>query len=103
MSCRRINIAGRIDAPTKCELRSVIRFFTQKVGLWKTIDAAVSCQTLRQLRRALLTSGVVLIHDSTRPHSAVVTQQLLEQFKRFVSDHPAYSPDLTMRDFHIIL
>ncbi|GBM25548.1 hypothetical protein AVEN_272544-1 [Araneus ventricosus] len=71
-----------------------------KVGLCKTSDAAVSCQTLRRLRRAILTSGIVLIHDNDRPHIAVVTQQLLEQFKWEVSDHPAYSPDLATSDFH---
>ncbi|GBN54993.1 hypothetical protein AVEN_215495-1 [Araneus ventricosus] len=76
-------------------------FFKQKVGLWKTINAAVSCQTLRRLRRAILISGVVLIHDNALPHNIVVTQQLLEQFKRDVSDHPAYGPDLATSDFHL--
>ncbi|GBM09561.1 hypothetical protein AVEN_29416-1 [Araneus ventricosus] len=33
-------------------------------------------------------------------NSAVPTQQLLEQFKWKVSDHPAYSPDLATSDFH---
>ncbi|GBL91736.1 hypothetical protein AVEN_71375-1 [Araneus ventricosus] len=65
------------------------------------IKEAVSCLTLRRLRRAILTSGVVLIHDNAHPHSSVVTQQLLEQFKRDVSDHPVYSPDLATSDFHL--
>ncbi|GBN17753.1 hypothetical protein AVEN_236958-1 [Araneus ventricosus] len=46
-------------------------------------------------------SGVVLIHDNAHLHSAVVTQQLLEQFKWDMSDHPAYSPDLETSDFHL--
>ncbi|GBN28834.1 hypothetical protein AVEN_129562-1 [Araneus ventricosus] len=58
-------------------------------------------RTLRRLRRAILPSGVVLIHDSSRPHNAVVTQQLLEEFKWDLSDHPAYSPDLATSDFHL--
>ncbi|GBM36218.1 hypothetical protein AVEN_160960-1, partial [Araneus ventricosus] len=29
------------------------------------------------------------------PHSAVVSWQLVAQFKRDVSDHPTYSPDLS--------
>ncbi|GBM87130.1 hypothetical protein AVEN_110012-1 [Araneus ventricosus] len=74
-------------------------FFKQKVDLWRTINAGVSCQILRRLRSAILTSGVVLIHDNVRPHSAVVTQQL----KWDVSDHPAYSPDLATGDFHLFL
>ncbi|GBM97985.1 hypothetical protein AVEN_244077-1 [Araneus ventricosus] len=54
---------------------------------------------LRRLRRAILISGVVLIHDNARPHKVVATQQLLEQFKWNVSDHLAYSPDLATSDF----
>ncbi|GBM12136.1 hypothetical protein AVEN_39473-1 [Araneus ventricosus] len=73
-------------------------FFKQKFGLWKTINAVVSCHTLRPLRRAILTSGVVLILDNSRPHNAVLTQKLLEQFKWDVSDHPAYRPDLATSD-----
>ncbi|GBO31891.1 hypothetical protein AVEN_8729-1 [Araneus ventricosus] len=64
-------------------------------------NAAVSCQTLRRLLRAILADGVVLIHDNARPHNAVATQQLLEQFKWNVSDHTAYSPDLATSDFHL--
>ncbi|GBM18272.1 hypothetical protein AVEN_147402-1 [Araneus ventricosus] len=80
--CLHVNIADRIDAPAKCEFRCVSRlFFKQKVRLWKTINAAVTCQTLRQLQRAILTSGVLQIHENARPHNVVVTQQLLEQFK----------------------
>ncbi|GBL74692.1 hypothetical protein AVEN_243576-1 [Araneus ventricosus] len=37
----------------------------------------------------------------SHPHSVVVTQQLLEQFKWDVSDHPAYSPDIATSDFHL--
>ncbi|GBM67595.1 hypothetical protein AVEN_44744-1 [Araneus ventricosus] len=51
--------------------------------------------------RAILTSELVVIHDNASPHSAVVTQQLLKQIKGDVSDHPAYSPDLTTSDFHL--
>ncbi|GBL88329.1 hypothetical protein AVEN_205211-1 [Araneus ventricosus] len=72
----------------------------QNLGLWKTIKAAVSCPSLRPLRRAILTSGVVLIHDKAHPYNPVVTQQLLGQFKWDVSDHPAYSPDLAPSDYH---
>ncbi|GBN74742.1 hypothetical protein AVEN_172419-1 [Araneus ventricosus] len=81
--------------------RSVVllAIFKQKVALWETIYVAVSCQTLQRLRRAILTSGV--IHDNARPHNAVVTQQLLEQFRLDESDHTTYSPDLATSDFHL--
>ncbi|GBN58223.1 hypothetical protein AVEN_102152-1, partial [Araneus ventricosus] len=73
----------------------------QEVGLRKTIDAAVSCQSLRRLRIAILTPGIFLTHDNARPHNAVVTQLLLEQFKWNVSDHLPYSPDLARSDFRL--
>ncbi|GBM26647.1 hypothetical protein AVEN_15453-1 [Araneus ventricosus] len=80
----------------------IFAFFKQKVGLWKTINATVSCQTLRRLRRGSLTSGV-LIPDNARTPNAVVTQQLLKQFKWDMSNRTAYSPDLATRDFHLFL
>ncbi|GBL80764.1 hypothetical protein AVEN_26209-1 [Araneus ventricosus] len=61
----------------------------------------LSCQILRRLRKAILTSGVVFIRDNARPHNAVVTQKFLEQIKCDIFDHPAYSPDLVTRDFHL--
>ncbi|GBN03122.1 hypothetical protein AVEN_98388-1 [Araneus ventricosus] len=79
-------MACRIVDPVKCELRSVIRFL-QAEGWF--VGASVYCQTLRRLQGAILTSGVVLIHDNALPNNAVITQPLLEQFKREVSDHPA--------------
>ncbi|GBM17294.1 hypothetical protein AVEN_237282-1 [Araneus ventricosus] len=76
-------------------------FFTQKVGLWKTINTAFSFQTLRRIRRAILTPGVVLIHDNACPHNSAAIHQLLEQFKWEVSDHSAHSSDLSTSDFHL--
>lgn len=74
----------------------------------ETINAAAYCQTLRRLRRAiqnkrrgLLTSGVILLHDNARPHSAALTRDLLQQFKWEVWEHPPYSPDLAPSDFHL--
>lgn len=53
-----------------------------------TITKETYCETLRPLRRAIqnkrigtLSSGVILIHDNARPHSANVTKKLLQQFK----------------------
>ncbi|GBO29775.1 hypothetical protein AVEN_130956-1 [Araneus ventricosus] len=73
----------------------------KRVVVWKTVNAAVSCQTLRRLQRAILIFGVVLNHDNARTHTDVVTQQFLKKFKRDVSDQPAYSPDLATSDFHL--
>ncbi|GBM08242.1 hypothetical protein AVEN_82929-1 [Araneus ventricosus] len=81
-------MTSRIDAPTKCELRSVVRFLQAEGWFVENDQCCCLFQTLRRMRRAILTSGVVFIHDNARPHSAVVTQKLLKQFKWNVSDHP---------------
>lgn len=73
-----------------------------------TINAAAYCATLTKLRRAiqnkrrgLLTSGVLLLHDNARPHSAIHTQNLIRSFGWEQIDHPPYSPDLAPSDFHL--
>ncbi|GBN51410.1 hypothetical protein AVEN_64938-1 [Araneus ventricosus] len=99
LSCCHVNMASKTDAPAMCELRSVIRFLEAEG--WVMDIAVVSCRTLRRLRRTILTFGVVFIHDNVRPHSAIVPQQFLVQFKWDVSDHPAYSLDLATSDFHL--
>ncbi|GBM98796.1 Zonadhesin [Araneus ventricosus] len=80
LSCQHVNMASRNDAPAKCELRSIIRFLQAEGWFMENaavqLNAAVSCQTLRRLRRAILTSEVVLIHANVHSHSAIVTQQL---------------------------
>ncbi len=47
----------------------------------------------------MLTSGVILFHDNTRPHSAQITQELLKTFNWAIFEHPPYSPDLAPSDF----
>ncbi|XP_067123351.1 histone-lysine N-methyltransferase SETMAR-like [Centruroides vittatus] len=72
-----------------------------------TINSDTYCVTLRKLRRAiqnkrrgLLSSGVMLLHDNARPHSAQ-TQGLISSFGWEQLDHPPYSPDLAPSDFHL--
>ena len=64
-----------------------------------TINADAYCDTVRKLRRAIqnkrrgmLSSGIVLLHDNARPHTAARTAQLLQQFRWEVFAHPPYSP-----------
>lgn len=73
-----------------------------------TINEAVYCEALQSLRRSIqnkrrrmLSFGIILIHDNARPHTAGVTQRLLEQFQWDIFDHPPYSPDLAPSDFHL--
>jgi transposase len=49
----------------------------------------------------MLTSGVVLLHDNARPHTAARTRALLEQFNWELFDHPPNSPDLAPSDYHL--
>ncbi|GBN54584.1 Histone-lysine N-methyltransferase SETMAR, partial [Araneus ventricosus] len=90
-----------IDAPAKYELRSFIRFLQAEGWFVENDQCSYFLSVYTRLGRVILISGVVLIHDNTRPHSTVVTLQLLEQLKWEVSDHLAYSPDLAKSDFHL--
>ncbi|GFY18823.1 mariner Mos1 transposase [Trichonephila clavipes] len=73
-----------------------------------TINSEVYCRTLKKLKRAiqnklrgLLSSGVVLLHDNARPHTAVRTREVLRKFKWDVFQHLPYSPDLASSDYHL--
>jgi histone-lysine N-methyltransferase SETMAR len=62
------------------------------------------CETLKKLCRAIKkslgmqTSGVVLLHDKARPHTAACTSALLN-WELF--DHPPYSPNLAPSDYQL--
>lgn len=58
-------------------------------------------KVIQNNRRGMLSSGIVLIHDNTQPHTAVVPQKLLRQFRWEVFNYPAYSPNLAPNDFHL--
>jgi histone-lysine N-methyltransferase SETMAR len=49
----------------------------------------------------MLISGVVLLHDNARPHTAAGTRALLEHFSWELFDHLSYSPDLALSDSHL--
>ncbi|GBM56624.1 Histone-lysine N-methyltransferase SETMAR, partial [Araneus ventricosus] len=75
-----------------------------------TTNANRYCETLRKLRRAIqnrrrgmFSRLIALLHDNSRLHTAVATQELLDQFGWEIFDHPPYSPDLATSDFHLFL
>ena len=75
-----------------------------------TITSSVYCKTLTKLRRAIqnqrrgmLKSGIVLLHDNARPHTAAKTKETVQNFKWETFDHPPYSPDLAPSDYHLFL
>ncbi|GBO06188.1 Mariner Mos1 transposase [Araneus ventricosus] len=76
----------------------------------ETINAVRCCETLRKLWRAIqnrsrgmLSQSIVLLHDNARPHSAGVTQNLIQQFSWERFDHPPYRPDLAPSEYHLFL
>jgi histone-lysine N-methyltransferase SETMAR len=75
-----------------------------------TVNADAYCETVRKHRRAIqnkrrgmLSSGIVLLHDNARPHTAAQTVQLLQRFRWEIFDHPLYSPDLAPSDYHLFM
>ncbi|GBM42802.1 hypothetical protein AVEN_228577-1 [Araneus ventricosus] len=87
---------GRLRMTLTITSRSYVvlfAFFKQKVGSRKEIYVAIFGQTLRRLRTAIQTSEIALINDNVLPHSAVVTQQILQQIKWDVS--PDVQPRLS--------
>ena len=55
---------------------------------------------IRNKRQGLLSSGVLLLHDNARPHTAIHTLQTLVKLGFTVLEHLAYSPDLAPSDYH---
>ena len=61
----------------------------------ETINSSPYCETLKKLRcaienkrRAMLTNGIVLLHDNVRPHAAIRTEDLITSFGWEQFDHP---------------
>ena len=74
----------------------------------ETVNAIRYCQTLDRLREAIrrkrsgrLRQGVLLQHDNATPHTAKLTQDLLQRYKWEVLPHPPHSPDLAPSDYHL--
>jgi hypothetical protein len=101
-----VKLAGKLMGTVSWDHRGVLLVEFMEKGT--TINAASYCATLERLkttikrkRLGLLTKGVLILHDNARPHVATATQELLKCFWRTVLEHPAYSPDLAPRDFHL--
>jgi histone-lysine N-methyltransferase SETMAR len=72
------------------------------------ITPEVYYETLKNLRRAIqnerrgmLTSGIVLLHESPHPHTAARIRAVLENFNWVLFDHLRYSLDLAPSDYHL--
>ena len=49
----------------------------------------------------MLTTGVVLLHNNTRPHTMASKNALIRLFNWEIFNHPPYSPDLVPSDYHL--
>jgi histone-lysine N-methyltransferase SETMAR len=56
---------------------------------------------IHQKRWGLLSEGVLLVHDSARPHTATAAVQTVQQLGFELLPHPPYSPHLAPSDYHI--
>jgi histone-lysine N-methyltransferase SETMAR len=52
-------------------------------------------------RRGLLSSCVLLQHDTARPHTARATAKKIKDLRLECIPHTAYSPDLAPSDYHV--
>jgi hypothetical protein len=72
-----------------------------------TVTAEGYCQQLRRLEEAIQQKrpgqrhGVILQHDSARPHTANMTKAAIQERDWEILPHPPYSPDLDPSDYHL--
>ena len=49
----------------------------------------------------MLSDGIILLHDNVRPHTANLVRDKFQRFGWETLQHPPYSPDLSLCDFHV--
>jgi len=81
---------------------------TDRVPSGKTVTAAYYRQFLQKLRRKMhtnrpdfLENGVVILHDSARPHLGKDVRELLDGYSWEVLPHSPNSPDMSPPDFDL--
>jgi hypothetical protein len=97
--------ARRLTATVFWDSKGVLMVVFMQQGI--KITSEVYCETLKILCRAIqnkrygmLTSGIVLLHDSVHLHTAARTFALLEHSHWKLFGHPPYGPDLALSDCH---
>ena len=56
---------------------------------------------LKEKRRGKFTKGVLFLHDNAPAHRVLATQKKLAYLGFQCLDHPPYSPDLALSDYHL--
>jgi len=62
-------------------------------------ESPASCNQSKRCGR--LSTGVLLQHDNSRPHTARSTIATIQDLSFECLPHPPYSPDLASSDFHV--
>jgi len=58
---------------------------------------------LKEKRHGKFTKGVLFLHDNAPAHRALATQKKLVYLGFRCLDHPPYSPNLALSDYHLFL
>ena len=58
-------------------------------------------RVIKSKRSEMLSDGIILLHDNARPHTANLVKDKLQRFGWETLQHPPYSPDFFLCDFHI--
>jgi len=56
---------------------------------------------LKEKYRGKVTKGVLFLHDNAPAHQTLATQKKLAYLGFQRLDHPPYSPDLALSDYHL--
>ena len=75
---------------------SIVTSATYSILLRENLKPAI-----RQKRRGLLMTGVCLLHENAKPHTATATVSTIEELLFECIPHPPYSPDLVPLYFHV--
>ena len=79
---------------------SLIIFQRTKLSTW-SITHLVQMNILKEKRHGKVTKGVYFLHDNASAHRALATQKKLAYLGFHCLDHPPYSPDLALSDYHL--
>ena len=57
---------------------------------------------MKEKRRGKVAKGFLFLHDNTPTHLALATQKKLAYLGLQCLNHPSYSPDLALSDYHLL-
>ena len=72
----------------KCFPAKYLKLIPHKIG---SMGTGLIMQKDDSVRRGMLSSGIVPLHDNVRPHAAAAAKRLLKRFRWEVFDHPQSS------------